>query len=193
MLHSCDKLLDWVKSIVSAVSYVPNRPFLKVPLADGSVIYQHYPMQVDDTINLVAFLHKNRRQPVQMVVINEPDADKHLSSSMANLVHGGDASALVCLGWVETLLILFTTFHVSVSARPCKDMDVLQFQFRKGLYESFWRILLEEFVTFSGLSVKGYLPFYRLWLRHQRSTHSFLCLLLTVFFLKCLMVLFRVS
>lgn len=153
-----DKLLAWVQSIVTAVSYVPAQPFLKIPLADGSVIAQKYPQTQEDRINLVHYGHKKRRRPVLLVSTDRPDIDKHKSSTTANLVHGGDSSVLVFGLGSERINFPFTTCHDSVSASPGKDMDVLQDELRKGLHEVFLRNPLEEFVTLNGLSIKDYPP-----------------------------------
>lgn len=154
-----DELLGFVKRVVKAsLTREDSDGVILIPLSDGSVIRQQYPKLATDRIDLVHYGHKTRRQPVLEVPTDEPDIDKHLSSTTANLVHGGDSSALVYGLGGAAICFPFTTCHDSVSARPGADMDVLQDQLRKGLFEVFLRNPLEQFVTLNGLDLQEFAP-----------------------------------
>ena len=129
-----------------------NLNFILIPLTDGSVVKQLYPVQTVDGSNW--FMQVKRKCSVEY--IHRGRSRQTLTGTTANF-HGGDSSA--CYGLLrDEIDFPFSTNHDSVSARPGRDMDVLQEALRKGLYDVFNNSPLEKFVTMNGLSLTEYAP-----------------------------------
>ena len=79
----------------------------------------------------------------------KPDVKKHLSATTANLVHGCDGAHL-CISLTE-LDFPWCTTHDAVSGRPCKEMDVIAKELRKGLVKVAESDVLRRFVELNGL------------------------------------------
>lgn len=150
-----DILLEWVKGVTQAALEREGVETLLIPLADGSVITQRYPAWKSERIE-TTHIGTKRRRPRERVSQENADIDKHLTSTTANFIHGGDSSALVFgLGGPE-INFPFSTNHDSVSARPGKDMDVLQKKLREGLHELAENNPMEQFVLLNGLSLSDH-------------------------------------
>ena len=120
-------------------------------------VKQLYPVMSDnrvETAHLSTYTRKDKRrkQNVDKVSTEVADIDKHLSSTMANLVHGGDSCALVFAGQ-HLGDIPFTTNHDSVSGRPGREMDTIVV-LKKGLKEVFVKNPLKKFVELNGLNYR---------------------------------------
>ena len=171
-----DEVLAWVKAVTKAALTRPDAPnYLLIPLPDGSVIKQHYPQQLRRRIDLIHMGSKRlRRQGSVLEPTKIPDLSKHMTSTCANLVHGGDSSVLVFA--LRDCGVPFTTNHDSISGRPSKEMDLIQERFREGLYEVFQNSPLERFITLNGLDPKDFpVPFVGTYDITQVLTATYAC------------------
>ena len=158
-----DALLGWVKGIVNAaLTRDGANNYILIPLSDGSVVKQLYPKMDKgrvETAHVSSFIRKEkkRKRNVDLISTEEANLEKHLSSTMANLVHGGDSCALVFAGQ-HFGDIPFTTNHDSVSGRPGKEMDTLVTSLKIGLKEVFVKNPLKKFVELNGLEYREHKP-----------------------------------
>ncbi|MDB4655055.1 hypothetical protein OAE53_01670, partial [bacterium] len=150
-LPAMDVFLKWAQGVVSA-AFKSGREFILIPTADGSCIKQLYPkfnkerIQVDHLGGMT--LGKRRNEHVATNK-EEPDTEKHVSSTAANFVHAGDGAVLVLA--LTDIGIPFSTCHDSVSGRPSKDMDLIFDRMRTGMYLVFTSSVCRDFVEANGL------------------------------------------